>query len=1450
LIVDNVDFRQVHTPIAPKEGYCGSKNFAKNGDAETGNTQKWKNVFGNTLEAVTPGYGDESKYAFKASDRPMWFSGMFQFIEHGCMEVGSKMRFRAKFRLYDQTTGAGITTCNPKTTVGRLCPFIYLRTTKPKEDGTGDKDHYHHIQGFDMEWNPDGWNILNQIVEIDEKLGGPTVKGAAIFFLGGPANSVLMVDDILVEYLDPWEIPTASPTGTATPTSAPTEYCDRNWAGNSIGDFEGGSKHGFFGFGGEMDLVTPGYGGSNYAARLYNRPPLWGFGAFLWVIDHSCVEESSTWHFSFQAKLYDSNTGKAVTNCSPHTTQGTDFVMNCPYVRLVTRHGRFNDPNMIFDYTGGWSYFSVDYTLSDKLWGPHLELFWPVITGGPANSTLEFDNLIVRKIKQNELTTVVPSLTPVPSSSPTSFCTKNFIRNGDGEFGAPSYWMAWGDNYITTEEPGFGGIGYALKVFDRTEWNEGISQVISHACLEAGSVWRFQAQFKLYDQTTMQGIHCDPKSTTSFDCPFVRLAVRKWKEYVFVSLQDHKMEWDPDGWNKFDVVHTMEERHSGGHVDWFMPIFVGGPANSVLLVDNIIIEALEEWETPTGSPTISSVPTIAPTYQCDNEFVRNPSFDSGETDYWNGWGNSIDTISPGYGGTGHAIIAYDREKWHRGVGYWMDPGCLTLNSIWQFKFKVRLYDQETGTGLTSCIPRNELSNYCPMIRLITSKGDNKINYHHYRDTNMVWNPEGWSDFDLIIKMTPENSGDDVDRFFPYFVGGPAGSVLSLDDVSITKLDDDYEIETTDAQPETKTCMSVGDPHIKAFNGTAFDIHSLGWHLLYERKGVKIETFHTPIKPTSTMASNGGWRMSVNDVIVGEGGADGYVPPDNGVLYIVDPFTIYISVHTWRPSDGSSWYNIFITTSWYGDATGLCADEEVVADVLELPEDEQVTVDQAMAQKICANAGLLDMGDIFQFDNCVADGMLMNNLDFAGAAAASFVEVSAIETDIQQTIEMTDKIENTAGVEKEEQFLAEAVPLVVIEDRLKQQRLNGRDDLFLDLSHGADGAQLAQAAVLEPEVEREGDAMTDAQSGVNGDPLIMGLQRQVFNFDGKHDAWYVNLANSAVQWNMKFHEYPHCPADDRMYVTSMGVSLNRTVRSSLWGGNPETKFHNILLSIKNESEAFPGCSMNNDGVYGACLGDGSLIIDVDGFVIDKPGDYRISPDLRIVTHNTWNACSRRWFDYDKGAQIRDPDTGLIRKLFGGDAKKKKKNRRLDRTPIDYVRHAREHMVAPLVCQDWIERRASNSDLFQQVGGWTTIYIETPMISFHVEYRQISKPSGGGSGLPQDIVVNGVLFPGTKSTCISHVLDAWLTHISPEVKKEQWDGILGETRSIKMDEDGTPIRENRNIILQGSDVDYEVTGPFDRNFSAKSFNLEIQRMLEKRKRLQQEQKRKLKKKRKTI
>ena len=123
-----------------------------------------------------------------------------------------------------------------------------------------------------------------------------------------------------------------------------------------------------------------------------------------------------------------------------------------------------------------------------------------------------------------------------------------------------------------------------------------------------------------------------------------------------------------------------------------------------------------------------------------------------------------------------------------------------------------------------------------------------------------------------------------------------------------------------------------------------------------------------------------------------------------------------------------------------------------------------------------------------------------------------------------------------------------------------------------------------------------------------------------------------------------------------------------------------------------------------------------------------------------------------------------------------------------------------MVNAEACALWLEERELKDDLFLQAGGWTSIIIESPIVSFHIEYRQ---SHGHQTGVP------------------SHSIDAWMSSFGPVFKRDEWQGILGETRYKKFYEDtGEQITGDRTELLRGPfDSDYEVDGPFGIDFAAR-------------------------------
>jgi len=295
-----------------------------------------------------------------------------------------------------------------------------------------------------------------------------------------------------------------------------------------------------------------------------------------------------------------------------------------------------------------------------------------------------------------------------------------------------------------------------------------------------------------------------------------------------------------------------------------------------------------------------------------------------------------------------------------------------------------------------------------------------------------------------------------------------------------------------------------------------------------------------------------------------------------------------------------------------------------------------------------------------------------------------------------------------------------------------------------------------------------------KGGVNGDPLFMGLHGQVFKFEGRSGAWYSNVATKKLQWNLRFKEFETCPKDENMFVTGTTIMLYQI--SSPPFMEPKLA-HTIEIMVVDEDKFSPGCQSE------VCLGEGSLKISLDGKMdITSPGDYPLGNNGgRVIAHNTFSACSRKWFDYVVDEMDNSEDDN---------------RRNLQRkTPLEIMNESKGEMLDPKKCTAWMKNRAHDGDLFSQEGGWSTIHIETPTISFHVEYHQ------------------------DRGNCNSHSIDAWISKISPVLLKDEWQGVLGETRKPKFYPNGEQVTSERSYLLTGEDDrDYEVNGPFGKTFAA--------------------------------
>merc|ERR1712003_508503 len=207
--------------------------------------------------------------------------------------------------------------------------------------------------------------------------------------------------------------------------------------------------------------------------------------------------------------------------------------------------------------------------------------------------------------------------------------------------------------------------------------------------------------------------------------------------------------------------------------------------------------------------------------------------------------------------------------------------------------------------------------------------------------------------------------------------------------------------STAAAPKTpKTCYSVGDPHLKKFNGAKFDSHSVGWKTLYAKGNLNIQleqakwnTRGVAVNRAVRYSTDGGatWDETVQDgQLLGSGAIKIFANPQ----VTLTVHSADYSQHTWARVKRI--YNVYVTTSEYDGATGQCTQGQLrrrldTSGGIEFPSGNDVKVSKQRAEAACAHLGE-------QKQNCETDLRMVNEPDAIGKITQDF---DTVESTVQR-----------------------------------------------------------------------------------------------------------------------------------------------------------------------------------------------------------------------------------------------------------------------------------------------------------------------------------------------------------------------------------------------------------------------------------------------------------------
>ena len=176
------------------------------------------------------------------------------------------------------------------------------------------------------------------------------------------------------------------------------------------------------------------------------------------------------------------------------------------------------------------------------------------------------------------------------------------MENPDFEVADMTPWRGWSGASISLVP---GVTSNAIYAGGRTAWRSGQRQNLEQEdldCLPPGTFVNIDFKVKLIDETTGQGVDCDPLSTTS--CPLVTI-----RHSTFDYAYNRNKVWNPNGWNDFHGTYLV----SGPWTTSVYLMVCGGEPGQAIVVDDITV-AVGTSPAPTLSPTPAPLtPTASPT---------------------------------------------------------------------------------------------------------------------------------------------------------------------------------------------------------------------------------------------------------------------------------------------------------------------------------------------------------------------------------------------------------------------------------------------------------------------------------------------------------------------------------------------------------------------------------------------------------------------------------------------------------------------------------------------------------------------------------------------------------------------------------------------------------------------------------------------------------------------
>lgn len=722
MVFDNIQMGEVLTQVDTTytDALQACNKLVLNGDFEVGDYRGWTPRLGGHL-FIHPEGADMSRFSLMHTGRKSFVMGPKHELPVNCLFVGMNYVFEARMRMEDADGKPWACDKNHRWGDSNACPLLTFQL----EYADKTKKWFYFSDETKGTWSSAEWNFWHSKFLATEEYGS-AVK--AFFYIERVKEDITL-------YLD--EVRLNRDCTTIIP----------NW--NAENDLltpweqKGGP--------GSIKIVDGGASGSLKSFASVGRTSYAEGPSH--PIEVLCLTRNVEYVIKAKFKLLENGTPFMCNKQAPWSDP-----LSCPVVSLILLlpNGvgqKVVDldnsvptewiPEEFNDYAG---IFTADEEMLNATVA-HI-----MIKGPKPGVSILFDEISVSMYSEGEIN------------------CENLIVNSDFEDPDITMWIPSDGTQFVSHEGGAEGSMTALKIFDRSNIEDGIIYKLDHKCLVEGVNYEVSAYIKLLDEAG-NAVDCD--KTAPYDsglgCPLLEIEIHSpndFKRTFPKNLITDK--WYANDWNEYVSDFVVSSELANAEIANFK---ISGVAPGISIL-------VDKFQTKFFEPS---------SYNCKQLIFKTNAEDGDVTGWKSNGGGYVTTVEGGDAGSFKAFTYLGRQNFYDGPKQTIPMECMNVGDTFEVSARFKFLDVFSNPFACDKNAPWKDDNFCLVMTVECNTSGNIKRDLIWNNYGGEWIADEFNSFRGVLTVTNEMANSD--GCFLFFQGPRGGINFNFDNVSVRLIED-------------------------------------------------------------------------------------------------------------------------------------------------------------------------------------------------------------------------------------------------------------------------------------------------------------------------------------------------------------------------------------------------------------------------------------------------------------------------------------------------------------------------------------------------------------------------------------------------------------------------------------------------------------------------------------